>query len=201
MKSDIEIVVIHDDIKEHSYLLTKLREDFENVRLIDDPDTGIEYVTGRYAEKIIVVLDIDFGDGTNGYDVLEKIRERSFLIEVIILSAKDLPGEDIFEHINKLFRLSTFHYVVRKSKYDDKLIETINKAKDKIENSISSAIEQWIKVQARDKRDKPYIINHEGRQFTLNDLKDAINQRTKEGLELEKKIKMMAIKLLMDKKN
>ena len=198
MKSDIEIVVIHDDIKEHSYLLTKLREDFEHVTLINDPDKGIEYVNDNYAKKIIIVLDIDFGAGTNGYDVLEKIRERSFLVEVIILSAK----EDVFDHINQLFGLNAFNYVVRgKSKSEDTVIESVFKAKVKIDNSISSAIEQWIEVQAKDKRNKPYVINHDGHTYTLNDLKDAINRRTKEGLELEKKIKMMAIKLLMDKGN
>jgi CheY-like chemotaxis protein len=198
MKSDIRIVVIHDDIKEHSRLLTKLRESFTIVKLIDDPEIGIEYLTQNIAEKIIVILDIDFGDGTDGYMVLEKIRELTFLIEVIILSAK----EDVFDHIDELFGLRTFNYVVRgTSGADEKLIDSIFKAKEKIDNSIGSAIDQWIEVQGRDRRNKPYIIYQDGKAYTLNDLKEAINKRTKGGLELEKKIKMMAIKMLMNRKD
>jgi len=198
MKSDIEIVVIHDDIKEHSHLLTKLRESFTSVRLINDPDAGIEYVIDNIAEKIIVILDINFGEGTNGYDVLEKIRERSFLIEVIILSAK----EEVIEHINQLFGLNTFNYVVRgKAKSETILIDSVLKARDKIDNSISGAIEQWINLQSKDRRDKPYLISHEGREYTLNELKREIKLRSEAGLELEKKIIMMAIKLMMNKKS
>lgn len=202
MKSDIDIVVIHDDIKEHSFLMTQLRESYENVELIDEPEKGINFVLVHLNEKIIVVLDIDFGEGLNGYDVLKKIREKTFLVEVIILSAKDLPGEDMFNHIHKLFGLKAFDYIVRgKKDYDIKLLESVERAKDKINSNIASAIDQWIIVQSRDKREKPYIVNHNGRVFSLNDLKEEINLRTKVGLELEKKILMAAINLLMKGKN
>jgi len=198
MKCNIDVIVIHDDIKKHSFLLTKLREDFETVRLIDDPDIGISYISEHFSDKIIVILDIDFGDGKNGYDVLEEIRKQTFLIEVIILSAKDLPGEEMINHIQKLFGMRAFDYIVRKPGFQEDIIASVIKAKIKIENSVSSAIDKWIEVQGRDRREKPYIVNHEGNEFTLNDLKNAINQRTAEGLELEKKIIMTAIKLMMN---
>lgn len=203
MKSEIEIVVIHDNIREHSYLLTELKEHFNTVTLIDDPDTGIQYIKDHYAEKIIIILDIDFGDDvTNGYEVLNKIRERSFLIEVIILSASDLPTGNIFDRIPQLLGLKAFDYVVRKSKWEDLMIKSVFKAKEKIDNSISGAIEQWIDVQARDRRERAYLVTHDGKQYSLNELKKEIYQRTEAGLQLEKKILMMAIKLMMaEKKN
>lgn len=73
MQSNIDIVVIHDDIKKHSFLMTQLEGLFENVELIDDPDKGINFVLDHLTDKIIVVLDIDFGQGLNGYDVLKKL--------------------------------------------------------------------------------------------------------------------------------
>lgn len=107
----------------------------------------------------------------------------------------------MFDHIHKLFGLKAYDYIVRgKAGYEEKLLESIQKAKKKIDNNIASAIDQWIIAQSRDRREKPYIINHKGKEFSLNDLKDEISLRTEEGLELEKKILMTAINLLMKNK-
>lgn len=195
-KSNIDVVVIHDDIKKNSTLITLLKDDFLNVELIDDPEDGLGYVIEHLNEKIIVVLDIDFGQGLNGYDVLKKIRDRSFLVKVIILSANDLPGTKMMENIHSLFGLQAFDYIIRKSGSTEILIESVQKAKTAIENSVTGAIDKWISVQSRDKREKPFLVDHAGRKYSLNDLKNEISLRTKEGLELEKKILMTAIKLL-----
>lgn len=198
MKSNINIIIIHDDIKPKSFLITKLEEHFENVILIDNPKDGIKYVSEHYSEKMIIVLDINFGEEIDGYEVLEKIRDYSYLIEVIILSAEDLPGTEMIENVNKLFGFDTFDYIIRKPKNQDKLIGSILRAKEKIDNSISSAIDKWIEVRDRDRRNKPYIIDHEGKSYTLDDIKKEINMQTPEGMQIEKNITMLAIKLMMD---
>jgi|GEM_PF-2883663 len=198
MKSNINIIIIHDDIKPRSFLITKLEESFQNVILIDNPRDGITYVSKHYSEKMIIVLDINFGEEIDGYGVLEKIRDYSYLIEVVILSAEDLPGTQMIENVNKLFGFDTFDYIIRKPKNQDKLIQSIFKAKEKIDNSISSAIDKWIEVRDRDRRNKPYMIDHKGKSYTLDDIKKEINMQTTEGMQIEKNITMLAIKLMMD---
>lgn len=201
MKSNIDIVVIHDDIKKYSVLITKLKESFEKVEIIDDPHDGISYVVDHLAEKIIVVLDIDFGeDEINGYDVLKKIRERSYLVEVIILSARDLPNEGMLEHINQLFGLKAFDYVIRgKPKWQDKLQESILRAKTEIENSIDSTIEDWILKNKNDK-DKPVYITTNGDSYSLNDILNEIRLQTIIGKDFTRKMNSLTIDLLLRNK-
>jgi len=198
MKSDINVIIIHDDIKPKSFLITKLEESFQNVILIDNPKEGITYVSEHYSEKMIIVLDINFGEDIDGYEVLEKIRDYSYLIEVIILSAEDLPGTDMIKNVNKLFGFDTFDYVIRKPENQNKPIQSVLKAREKIDNSISVAVDKWIEVRDRDRRNKPYMIDHKGKQYSLEDIKKEITMRTEEGMEIEKNITMLAIKLMMD---
>jgi len=63
-------------------------------------------------------------------------------------------------------------------------------------DTVKNAITKWIEVQSRDRRDKPFMINHEGKSYSLNDLKEAIASGSDEGIQLERKIVMMAIKIL-----
>lgn len=203
-KSDIEVVFIHDNIPEHSYVVTRLKEDFENVRLISDPDEGTQYLAQHAADKIIVVLDINFGDGvTNGYQVLDAIRERTFLLEVIILSADDLPDTNVIERIPQLIGLNPSNYIIRgKGKWMDNVIESVTKAKIHMDNSISGAIEEWISIQDQRKRSEPYIVSAYGKEYTLDDILKEIRLQTEFGQRFKKDLLMLTIdRLLRGKEN
>ncbi|WP_299886913.1 response regulator [uncultured Lacinutrix sp.] len=197
MKSDVDVVVIHDDIKEHSLIITNLKELYNNVKLIDDPEEGLNFVINHLTRKTIVILDIDFGNGLNGYDVLEKIREHSFLVEVIILSAQDLPGTSLLDKIHQLFGLEAFDYIVRgKVGYDDLLIESVNRAKNKIKNNIASAIDEWV-IENNEDKDKPIYFSSEGEAFSLNDISNEVRNQTEIGKDFAEKLNSLTIDLLL----
>ncbi|SNY99924.1 response regulator [Flagellimonas pacifica] len=199
MKSNIDIVVIHDNVKRESYLITELQEQYNNVKLIDDADDGIEYISHNFSHKTIVVLDMDFGNGTNGFDVLKAIRQYSFLIEVIILSANE-PSDArnaLTNNIPELPGLRVFDYVIRGNpNWQEKVIEKVNKAEININGSIMNAIDSWIEIQSKDRRKKPFVITNDGVQYSLDQLKKAIQQNDDTSRKLEEKILMMAIKLM-----
>lgn len=203
-KSDIEVVFIHDNVPEHSYLITRLKEDFESVRLISDPDEGTLYLAQHAADKIIVVLDINFGDGvTNGYQVLNAIRERTFLIEVIILSADDLPDTNVIERIPQLVGMNPSDYIIRgKGKWMDQVVKSVTKAKIHMDNSISGAIEEWISIQDQRKRSEPFIVSAYGKEYSLDDILKEVRLQTEFGQRFKKDLLMLTIdRLIRGKEN
>lgn len=201
-KSDIEVIFIHDNMKEHSYLLTRLREYFNSVRLIEDPDEGAKYIAKHAPYKTIVVLDIDFGDGvTNGYEILNDIRKRSFLIEIIILSASDLHDGKIMERIPQIVELNPSNYVIRGNPgWEDMIIEAVFKAKTKIDSSVSGAIEEWIATQEQKKRSEPFMISAYGKEYSLDDILNEVRLQTEFGQRFEKDLMILTIDRLVRKK-
>ncbi len=67
------------------------------------------------------------------------------------------------------------------------------------DNGIASALEAWIYRQERDKLDKPYLIEANGKVYTLNDLLREIRLQTEVGRKFEKDAYDMLIDILIDK--
>lgn len=199
MKGNIDIIVIHDDVKRHSYLITELKEQYENVKLIEDADDGIEYISRNFSHKTIVVLDMDFGNGTNGFDVLKAIRQYSFLIEVIILSANE-PSDarsNLTTNIPELPGLRIFDYVIRGNpNWQERVIELVNKAEVKINGSIMNSIEDWI-IESPEDKDKNVYFSTEGEAYSLNDILFEVRNETEIGMDFEQKLNSLTIDLLL----
>ena len=143
------ILVIDDDERlERHPLLVKLRDLYENVKLIGSPQEGIDYIGAHLDQRNIVVLDYKFdADRYNGRDVLEQIRSVSNLIPVIIWTANGDRLTEIADFVT--FRA---YAILNKSPYEP-VLDVIAKANKELENSLEGALEEWILIQHKQKLD------------------------------------------------
>ncbi len=110
------IIVIHDDIDESYPLIVMLKHKYgaENALFFKHSQKGLEYVLENIGQKMIVILDKNFKDRNDisGLQVFEKIRERTILVYVVLITANsltDFTEDELKTLINKdLFRLESF---------------------------------------------------------------------------------------------
>src|SRR5690349_2499116 len=100
MKSKTHIIIIDDLLPNNDPVVTKLKELFETVVVIDSPKAGIEYIHKNLQEKSIVVLDYKFDNEPDGAFVLENIRKDSKLIPVIMWTANGNQIKEFESFVN-----------------------------------------------------------------------------------------------------
>lgn len=196
-----KIVIIHDDLAEDDPLLVELRDIHgpENVTLKKESQEGLDYVLANLSEKAIVILDLNFkANEPSGVDVFDKIRERTSLIYIIVLTAKDLhqvAAEDLVKFINN----DALAFIPVTDSYQ-KVLEAVAKAAHELDTSVASVLEQWISRQSDDVKNAPYVTTETGKRYTLANLLDEIRKQTAFGKKMEKNILLLAIDLLTRQK-
>lgn len=189
------IIIVDDLLPENDPVVVKLKQEYENVKVINSPEDGLKFISDHLSKKMIVVLDYKFAVGEpDGAVVLEKIRAASKLIPVIMWTAN---GNQIAEF--ESFVNNRAYAFVHKGNYPD-LLKKINGANEELESSLEGALEEWIKIQEQTNGDKPFLINADGKQFTLADMLKELRQQTAFGQKLEKDLLMLTIDLLIRNK-
>jgi len=197
MKTDINIVVIDDKLPDNDPLMVKLRMEYKNVVLIKSPTKGLEYLQENLLAKNIVLLDYDFGNEANGVWLLNEIRKLTSLLQIIVLT-EDL-GKIRNEEFAQIVDKQVFAFISRRKDYN-LILSKVKEAELNIKNDIESAIEEWIVVQEKEKREKPYLVTAYGNEYTLNDILENIRKKTEFGLEFIKDFYALVIHQLIRKK-
>lgn len=193
----VKVIIIHDDLKDNDPLIAELGMKYgvSNVMLIKKSAEGLDYVSKNLAQKMVVILDLNFKKGEpTGTDVFEAIRKVTSLVYIIIWTASDLSDvtrDELVKFINNdalSFQDSTTDY--------EKLIELVDKAAHQLDVKVGSALEQWISKHPEEEQDRPYITNREGQTFTLRQILNEIRMQTPFGMQMEKNILILAIDML-----
>ena len=192
-KSDTTIILVDDLLESYDPLVIKLKEVYIVVELFKAPQKALDYISNNLNSKIIVLLDIKLSHPKlDGHIMLEKIREMSFLIPVILWSNIDERKSKFSDFINN----KAFAFVRQTAGYS-KILEIVKKAEDNINLSVGGAIQEWVNLQDKKNKDAPYLITACGKQYTLNQLLNEVRQQTTFGKELEKDLVMLTIDLLL----
>jgi DNA-binding NtrC family response regulator len=187
-----KVLIIDDQIKDSSPQVVRLREHFE-VEVVSEPDTAISVIEEGKANGLIIILDLDLGSGViNGHALLNKIREISFLIPVIIWSAADETKETFSDLINN----KSFAFI--KQTNEEGLINAVFEAENQLKKNVDVALENWLTSQPE--KDSPYLITSNGNQYSINDLIKEIRNRTEIGIKIENDILRLTIDLLSREK-
>jgi hypothetical protein len=199
--SNPKIIVIHDDWTESTPIVVELKERFEdeNVIFIRESQKGIEYILNYApARKTIVLLDYNFKTGEpSGGEVFKKIRKKSSLIYVIIITKsqfKDIKTNDFVEFVNN----HALAIANPGDGYTD-IMKLVDVAKHQLDTRADIIIEEWINSKPMDIRDKPYLKLYDGKQYSLNQILENIRQQTDVGKEIEINILDLAISMVMQK--
>ncbi|MCL2294232.1 MAG: hypothetical protein FWC36_05145 [Spirochaetes bacterium] len=192
----MNIIVIDDNMKETEPLLVHLRITFNDANIIlkTNAQEGLKYILDNLNSKMIVLLDYDLGAGQTGTEVFLKIREKTSLLYVIIITAKlinTIPVNELVEYINK----DALAIVDRTISLGDK-IELVRKAMHELDVRVDCVLEQWINKHTEEEQNEPYLTTAAGETHTLKSILTEIRQQTELGKSLERKILMLAVDLL-----
>ncbi len=193
----IKILIIHDDLSANDPLIIDLKEIYgeSNVILESKSSLGIDYVFNNLDHRLIVLLDFDLGpDEPHAPEVIEKIREKTSLVYVIIWTAKlisGIPPEDLQKFIN-----NDALAMISATDATGDIIDYIRKAEHELDTRIDCVLEQWIAKRTGSELNKPYLTTKSGEIYTLKDLMREIRLGTSLGQKLEKSILQLTIELL-----
>jgi len=194
-KSNTTIVIIDDDFTDETPPFDDLKHEFAKVISFKKLKDGVDYITAHVEEKKIVILDYEFPEDKNGgLKVLKKIREHSFITPVILLTNGKINKDHFPEMINQ--KLDTY---AKKGDGED-IIAKIKEAELNLNHSVSGALEEWILVQEKEKREQPYMISANGKALSLNEILHEIRIQSDFGKEFAKDLNALTIHLLLKKK-
>jgi hypothetical protein len=195
--SKLNIVVIDDNLKETDPLIVQLQLEYEDACVILKNNTkdGLKYILENLNGKMIVILDYDFGkDVPNGTEVFLKIREKTSLVYVIIITAKfvdEIPRKDLMDYINK----DALAFVDKTVALEEK-VSLVKDAIHKLDIRVDCMLEQWILNHSEDRQNEPYLTTSTGKIYTLQNILTEIRQQTDFGRKMERNIMMLAVDLL-----
>jgi hypothetical protein len=192
-----EIIIIDDNFDMFDPLVVELRENFPeaNVSVINNPEEGLNFVLKNLSKKIIVLLDYNFKTGQpKGRDVLLKIREKTSLVYVILMTAKQfstIPHEELVDFVN-----NDTLAVVQNTVDTSEILKIVSKAEQQLSVRVDCILEQWISNHSDDEQNEPYLTTTSGKTYTLKDILTEIRQQTEFGKDMERNIMMLAVDLL-----
>ena len=195
--NNTEIVIIDDSFDIFDPLVIELREKFPeaNVTVINNPDEGLNFVFANLSKKIIVLLDYNFKTGQpKGHDILLKIREKTSLVYVIIMTAKQfstIPHSELVDFVN-----NDALAVVQNTIDTAEILKLVSKAAQQLSVRVDCILEQWISNHSEDEQEEPYLTTTSGETFSLKDVLREVRQQTAFGQKMERNIMMLAIDLL-----
>lgn len=193
----VQILIIHDDISDNDPLIITLKEKYgdENVKLEKKSSEGLTYIHNHLTSKLVVLLDFDLGQGEpHAPEVIEKIREETSLIYVIIITAKQfssIPHEALIKFIN-----NEALGIIQNTADTKEVVGLVNKAAHELDSRVDCVLEQWIAKRPKEEREKPYLTTRSGEIYNLDDLIVEIRKETELGKRMEKGILQLAIEQL-----
>lgn len=196
---DTQIIIIDDNIPKDDPIIEELRIEGFKVLLFEVPDVGLRFLKDHLEKRNIVVLDIMFDSSKlDGHKILEKIREYSHLIPVILWSAVNEKKEAFSDFINN----AAFAFVKKGARSYLSVVEKVKQANEWLNNSVEGMIEEWIDIRERLQKynKQPYLIEAEGKSYTLEQLRQEIRQQTPVGQRFIKDLHMLTLDLLLRNK-
>jgi len=196
-----KIIIIDDEYKPIFPLIIDLKEKFgeENILLFNQAQEGLDYVLAHLSQKIILVLDWDFGaEELDGFQVFTRITDKTFLIYTIFVSGIALNRIDN-KQLLQLINNHAFSFIQKGTSYT-KIFDKVVEATHLLATRLDCAIEEWIDLHSSEERNKPYISTRGGKTHTLNDLLYEIRKKTDLGMTMERNILQLTLDLLARQK-
>lgn len=194
MEETFKIIVVDDNMRPHAAFIKRLEKKFPEalVKLFSDVEGATTFIQENIESKMIVFLDCKFDVGEQGVDGLKQIREKTSLINVVMMSAnalQEMDNADLYSMIN-----AEDAYFIKNSDMN-RAEEIVTKTLERWQTHLDCVLEQWVKNHTDEERNAPHIKTVEG-VMSLNDILIQIRKRTGQGLRLERNILMLAVDLL-----
>ena len=191
MDKEFYIIIVDDNMKPTDAFIMWMKKkvlnaEVESFRTVEE---ALSFIFEHLEEKMIIFLDCKFNMGLQGVDGLMKIREKTSLVSVVMMSANSLNQMENLE-LEAMINSDKLYFIKNGDlKKAEKLVAEIQK---KWVSELDCVLEQWVKNHNSEVRSKPYMVTSEG-VLSLNDVLVRIRMRTSLGLKLEKQILQVAV--------
>ena len=191
MDKEFYIIIVDDNMKPTDAFIMWMKKKVLNAEVVSfrTVEEALSFIFEHLEEKMIIFLDCKFNMGLQGVDGLLKIREKSSLVSVVMMSANSLNQMENLE-LEAMINSDKLYFIKNGDlKKAEKLVAEIQK---KWVSELDCVLEQWVKNHNSEVRSKPYMVTSEG-VLSLNDVLVRIRMRTSLGLKLEKQILQVAV--------
>ena len=191
MAKEFYIIIVDDNMKPTDAFIMWMKKKVLNAEVVSfrTVEEALSFIFEHLEEKMIIFLDCKFNMGLQGVDGLMKIREKTSLVSVVMMSANSLNQMENLE-LEAMINSDKLYFIKNGDlKKAEKLVAEIQK---KWVSELDCVLEQWVKNHNSEVRSKPYMVTSEG-VLSLNDVLVRIRMRTSLGLKLEKQILQVAV--------
>lgn len=191
MDKEFYIIIVDDNMKPTDAFIMWMKKKVLNAEVVSfrTVEEALSFIFGHLEEKMIIFLDCKFNMGLQGVDGLMKIREKTSLVSVVMMSANSLNQMENLE-LEAMINSDKLYFIKNGDlKKAEKLVAEIQK---KWVSELDCVLEHWVKNHNSEVRSKPYMVTSEG-VLSLNDVLVRIRMRTSLGLKLEKQILQVAV--------
>ncbi len=191
MDKEFYIIIVDDNMKPTDAFIMWMKKKVLNAEVVSfrTVEEALSFIFEHLEEKMIIFLDCKFNMGLQGVDGLMKIREKTSLVSVVMMSANSLNQMENLE-LEAMINSDKLYFIKNGDlKKAEKLVAEIQQ---KWVSELDCVLEQWVKNHNSEVRSKPYMVTSEG-VLSLNDVLVRIRMRTSLGLKLEKQILQVAV--------
>lgn len=188
MEKKFHIVVVDDTMGENDPFVVELKLEFQNIarityfRAVDD---AMSFVDAHMSERIILIMDCRFGSVWQGIDAVKKLREKTSLIYVIMISANNvtqLSNVDIVSLIN------TDNIYFIKNTDIDGAKEKINMICRLWDSRFDCVLEEWIQRHPEDNSKEAYSDLSTGKTYSWANILEELRHQTPVGKSFEQRL-------------
>ncbi len=183
-KNKFHIIVVDDTMGEKDPFVVELKLEFQqeaNVEYFNDVDSAMSFVDAHMSERMILIMDCRFGSVWQGIDAVMKLREKTALIYVIMISANNvsqLSNADITSLIN------TDNIFFIKNTDIDGAKERVNQIKSLWDSRFDCVLEQWL---LRHQKENDKVVYQKGQSgYTWSQLLNEVRLQTPVGRDFER---------------
>ena len=200
LKRKTTILVIEDDrTQQNNAFASEVKIAFENIIFKENANDALSFVKENLKTKIIILLDLGFPPNQmQGITFLDKLRNFSKLIPVIVWTARDREGIANTEY-QKMINDKSFAFL-SKTASSDEIIKTLCEADDYLDSQVDTAVESWLENHSEEEKNKPFLTSADGHNYSMNDLLQAIRMQTPFGQSIALNINKLTLDLLFRNK-
>lgn len=189
MKSHrFKVVFIDDNLNELSPFVQGIRKSYEEIDgvcVYRNPDEGLRYVMSHLDDRMIVFIDWDFGSNRDkGIDLLKRIRSKTSLLYIVMMSANDINGNIPPESIVEMINEENIFYLHRSKDFD-----VVKSIVDKICRSwktrFDCILEQWLVRHPEDGHTEAFSDVASGKVYTWAEILSELRKQSDVGKYFE----------------
>ena len=187
-ENKFHIIVVDDTMGDKDPFIVELKLDYQktaNVSYFTKVDDAMTFVDEHMSSRMIIIMDCRFGSVWQGVDAVLKLREKTSLIYVIMMSANSI-NQMLSDDIISLINTENIFFI--KNTDIEGAKERINKIRNMWSVRFDCVLEQWLIRHPEDNNKEAFSEASTGKTYTWKDILVELRKQTPVGKSFEQKL-------------